>query len=431
MVIRHGQLILDANFYPYDGSHLHDMASATKSITTTLIGIAADKDYLALDDTLLSFFPDRTIANRDAWKEQITVRDLLTMTSGFDCDDKGGEERELEQMRASNDWVQFSLDLDVIQKPGTVFAYCSSGSYLLSAILTRATGVSALAFAQDNLFGPLGIEEVYWPADSTGINYGWGDLALYPGDAAKIGYLWLNMGVWDGNQIISREWVENAVTPQIGTDRGQEYGFGFWLNTGEIFSYMASGRGGQEIQVVPALDLVIVKTGGGYDPGQIDTYLVSTIGDLENGMPDNPEAQSMLQETLAVIAAAPQANALPVLPALAAEISGREFELNVSEDFSTSWIITFLDSGEAQLEFSVENEGGKRVSLVGLDGLFRPSLVGKPALARGEWVDEQTFVIEYNEGPGLNLLTFRVRYDGDQITIDIPGLGTLSGTAKP
>jgi len=207
MVIRNGRIVLEAYFYPYDGTSLHDMASATKSITTTLIGIAADKGYLDLDDTMVSFFPDRTITNRNEWKEQITVRDLVTMSSGLHCDDKGGEEWTQEEMRASDDWVQFVLDLEAIHEPSTVFGYCSPGSYMLSAILTQATGVSELAFAQEYLFGPLGIEEVYWPADSTGINYGWGDLAMYPQDAAKIGYLWLNKGIWDGQQIVSREWV--------------------------------------------------------------------------------------------------------------------------------------------------------------------------------------------------------------------------------
>lgn len=120
MIIRNGYVILDAYFYPYDGSTLHDIASATKSITTTLIGVSADKGYLSLDDTMVSFFPERTIANLNEWKQQITVRDLATMTSGLHCDDKGGEEWTQDEMRASDDWIQFVLDLEAIHEPGTV-----------------------------------------------------------------------------------------------------------------------------------------------------------------------------------------------------------------------------------------------------------------------------------------------------------------------
>ena len=318
MVIRNGYVVLDSYFYPYDGTTLHDIASATKSITTTLIGIAADKGYLSLDDTMLSFFPDRAIANLNDWKQQITVRDLVTMTSGLHCDDKGGDEWTQAEMRASDDWIQFVLDLEAIHEPGTVWAYCSPGSYMLSAILTKATGMSALEFALVNLFNPLGITEVFWPADSQGITWGWGELAMYPRDMAKIGLLWLNMGEWDGQQIVSQGWVEDAITPQIRTDRGQEYGYGLWLNTGgDIFSYMASGRGGQEIAVAPEIGLVLVKTGGGFDPEVMDVYLVSTIGDLENGMPENPAGQAQLQTALEAMLVAPEANPIPELPATA------------------------------------------------------------------------------------------------------------------
>ncbi|MCL5428610.1 MAG: beta-lactamase family protein [Chloroflexi bacterium] len=431
LVMRNGQIVLDAYFYPYDGTTLHDMASATKSVTTTLIGIAIDKGYLNLDDSMVSFFPERTIANRNEWKEQITVRDLMTMSSGLHCDDKGGEERTQAEMRASDDWIQFVLDLEAIHEPGTVFAYCSPGSYMLSAILTQATGMSELAFAQKHLFGPLGIEEVFWPADSNGINYGWGDLAMYPQDAAKIGYLWLNLGAWDGQQIVSREWVENAITPQIGTDRGQDYGYGIWLNDDEPFSYMASGRGGQEIQVIPEFNVVIVKTGGGYDPGQIDNYLGSAVGDLENGMPENPEGQAQLQEALVAILDAPEAEPVPSLPAIVQEISGKNFILESNGILNSALTLTFPETGEARLEFTVQNESEPRVSLVGLDGLYRASVSGKPVLARGEWVDEKTFVIEYNEGPGLNLLFFWMKFEGNQLEMKITDVGTFVGTMEP
>ena len=157
LIVRNGVVVLDAAFYPYDGKAVHDVASVTKSIMTTLIGIAADQGKLTLDDPLLSFFPDRTIANRDARKERITVRHLASMTSGLDCT-AANDEQTLQEMQQSPDYVQFTLDRKMISEPGQHFVYCSPGMHLLSAILQQATGMTALAFAQQHLFQPLGID---------------------------------------------------------------------------------------------------------------------------------------------------------------------------------------------------------------------------------------------------------------------------------
>jgi CubicO group peptidase (beta-lactamase class C family) len=159
----------------------------TKSVTTTLVGIAADQGKLRLDDPVLSFFPDRAVANRDARKERVTVAHLASMTSGLDCV-ATPDEPTLAEMTASADWVQFTLDRPMVAEPGTTFSYCSPGMHLLSAVLTRATGMSELDFARQNLFEPLGIRDVVWPVDPQGFNHGWGDVYLYPRDAAKLGY---------------------------------------------------------------------------------------------------------------------------------------------------------------------------------------------------------------------------------------------------
>jgi CubicO group peptidase (beta-lactamase class C family) len=227
LLIRDGKIIVDASFYPYDGSTPHDLASVTKSVTTTLIGIAADQGKLRLDQPVLSFFPDRTIANRDARKERTTVADLASMSSGLDCVWQP-DEPTLQEMTASADWVQFTLALPMVAEPGTKWEYCSPGMHLLSAILIQATGQTALDFAWDTLFGPLGMREVIWPADAHGYNHGWGDLMLYPRDAAKLGQLWLNGGVWNGRQIVSKDWVETAVTAKATTsEEGLDYGYGW------------------------------------------------------------------------------------------------------------------------------------------------------------------------------------------------------------
>jgi len=200
MIIRNGSVILDSYFYPYDSSTYHDVASVTKSIMTTLIGIAADQGKLDLDQPILSFFPHRTIANQESMKEQMTVRHLVSNSSGFRFNERD-DEANLDAMRASDDWIQYVLDLPVVHKPGTHFAYFSPGMHLLSAILQEATGMTALEFADVYLFKPLGIKEVYWPSDPQGYTHGWGDLCLYPIDMAKIGFLFLHQGKWEANKL--------------------------------------------------------------------------------------------------------------------------------------------------------------------------------------------------------------------------------------
>ena len=214
-VIRNGSMLLDATFYPYNGMTVHKLASVTKSVMTTLIAIAANQGKLRLDQPMLEYFPDRTIANLDGRKEHITVRHLAGMANGFQSGCFDRDEQTLDAMRANPDWVQAALDRKVIHEPGSSFCYDSPGMHLLSAILQQATGMTALDFARQNLFEPLGIRNVVWESDPQGYSHGWGDLYLTPGDAAKIGYLWLNSGVWEGKQIVPAAWVEDSVKVQM------------------------------------------------------------------------------------------------------------------------------------------------------------------------------------------------------------------------
>ncbi len=157
-IVRHGRL--------------HDVASVTKSITSTLIGLAIQKGNLRnVHQPMLGLFADRVAANLDKRKQQITLEHLLTMQAGWDC---GFEPREarLFEMRRSPDWLQFMLDLPMVADPGTHFAYCSGNPYVLSIILSKTTGTNALAFARRELFEPLGIYDVSWPTDPNGYNHG-------------------------------------------------------------------------------------------------------------------------------------------------------------------------------------------------------------------------------------------------------------------
>jgi CubicO group peptidase (beta-lactamase class C family) len=421
MILRNDRLILDAYFDPYDGSIYHDLASVTKSLMTTLIGIAADQGKLSLDDPLLSFFPDRDIANRDERKERITIRHLVSMSSGLDC----GAENEATtlKMRSSPDPVRFALDRPVVWEPGTRFEYCNLDMHLLSAVLQESTGMTALEFARINLFAPLGIQDVYWPADSQGVTHGWGDVCLHPVDMAKIGLLFLHQGQWQGQQIISREWIESATQIQI-TDTGkiEEYGYGWWVSSKkeEPVFFRADGGGGQRILVIPRWNMVLVTTGGGFELPEIEEFLIQAIVDLDNPLPSNPTGVSRLNAALIAIDQGPGPQPVPSLPVTAREISGQTFIFEPNPAL-LSFRLDFDQSAEAVFQLEVANESEPRVTAVGLDGVYRSSRVGRPIIARGVWENEQTFVIDYDEGPGISYYTFRLYFDGDKVIFTAPG----------
>jgi len=216
LIVRHGYVVLDAYFYPYTGETVHDVASVTKSITSSIIGIAFEKGYIKdLNRSVFDFFPELHATVPDADRKSFTIKDLMTMSSGLNCGYSRPGEPELFAMLNSEDWVQFTFDLPMAARPGTEFAYCSSGMHLLSAIITRTTGMTALDFAQQHLFAPLGINEIVWPSDSQGNNHGWGDLQMHPYDMARIGYLYINRGQWDSYQILSPDWVDKSTQKQI------------------------------------------------------------------------------------------------------------------------------------------------------------------------------------------------------------------------
>jgi len=300
IVIRNGYLVVDATVYPFDQDTKHIIHSCTKSIVSLLIGIAIDRGYIEdLQTPVLDFFPGRTVDNMDANKEKMTLENLLTMTSGFKCRDSyiyrwSG----LNKMRESKDWIQFMLDLPMVETPGTTFEYCNGSSFLLSAIIAETTGISALEFAKKYLFGPLGITDVIWPTNHQGINIGWGELRMLPQDLAKIGYLYLWGGQWDGEQIVPSSWVEDSTRKHISATLEDGYGYQWWVDDSGI--YMALGYGGQFVFVVPEKDMVVVFMS---DLSERDFYIPQVLLDdyiipaavSSEPIRNDPEAESSLR----------------------------------------------------------------------------------------------------------------------------------------
>ncbi|MHA2322048.1 MAG: serine hydrolase domain-containing protein [Candidatus Thorarchaeota archaeon] len=225
----------------------------TKSFVSCLFGIAIDEGYIDnVSQRVLSFFPNRSISNWDERKERITLEHLLTMHSGLFWDE-GSNSYDL----IPSDGTQYVLELDMVSEPGEIFHYSSGVAHLLSSIIQQTTGLTALEFAQDHLFGSLGITDVFWSSDAIGVTIGGFNLSIRSQDAAKFGYLYLNNGTWDGEQIISHDWVKKSTSTFIQFNAEIGYGYQWWTNPAQEY-YYALGLYGQYIFVVPKQDLVVV-----------------------------------------------------------------------------------------------------------------------------------------------------------------------------
>ena len=264
VIIRNGFLVKEWYQIPYDKNNIFQVYSVSKSVTSALIGIALEKGYInSLDEFVLDYFPDYDIANPSPLKDAMTIWHLLTMTTGLHWPEYypyTDYRNPYNDWKASSDHVGFVLNRTMVAAPGTTFNYNTGASHLLSAIIQRATNMSTLNFAIKYLFGPLSIEDSRWYEDPQGVAGGGDNLFLKPRDMAKIGHLFLNEGNWEGNQIISKNWVRTSTSVMVNWGGPLDYGFQWWIAP-EDDLYRALGYGGQQINVFHALDLIVVFTG--------------------------------------------------------------------------------------------------------------------------------------------------------------------------
>lgn len=271
IIARNGRLVAEAYFNGYGSETLHDLRSASKSITSALVGIAVEQGAFSTEDTLANLiYRLDEYDNPDERKAAIRVIDLLNMESGLACDDwhlsSPGNEENMYQTR---DWVSFVLDLPMNAEPGTTSDYCTGGVVLLGHIISTSTGMDLDVFADTYLFGPLGIQSVQWRRSPDGRPMGGGGMRLRPRDATRFGQLYLDNGVWGDERVMDVQWVEES--KQRVTSLGQDgYGLLWWKRDFQVRGEMqeatfASGNGGNYIFLFPLENLVVVFTGSNYN----------------------------------------------------------------------------------------------------------------------------------------------------------------------
>jgi CubicO group peptidase (beta-lactamase class C family) len=268
LIVRNGFLVFEEYFKGYNSDDLQDIFSITKSVSSSLTGIAIDKGFIqSVEDTVLSFFPQYNIT--DSIKQKILLKHILTLTTGFDWDEKTypyTDPRNSEyEMVQTDDWMEFVLQRPLSHNPGEIWNYNTGSVHLLSAVFKESTSLFADEFAEQYLFEPLGITEYLWNTDKqgfpcTGATHG--GLKMKARDVAKYGFLYLNKGKWNNIQVIPEYWIEESVIPRINIDQNLQHGY-LWrlgqyqINGNKVDFFFAAGFGGQTVYVAPDLDIMI------------------------------------------------------------------------------------------------------------------------------------------------------------------------------
>ena len=336
MVLRHGKVILEAAWQPYEKALPRQLYSLSKSVTSMAVGMLVGDGLLDLDERIVDIFPDKAPKDALAPARKMMVRHLLTMSTGSLFNEVG--------TALSADWIGEFLRAGVRFEPGTAFAYNSMNTYMLSAIVQKKTGKTLSEFLHERLYAPLGIRSADWETCPAGVEKGGWGLMLRLEDVAKLGKLYLNGGVWEGKRLLPAEWVRESAKKQIETPNGEmTYGYGYqiWM-TPHAGGYLFNGAFGQYMIALPDLDVVVAAfsaTARLFAEGGMMQYVDDAFKNVSPApLAPNPKENAALLariERLSCLARAPfapnESDRPAAFEAFAAAVDGRvyTFEKNI------------------------------------------------------------------------------------------------------
>ncbi|MCC7451532.1 MAG: serine hydrolase [Anaerolineae bacterium] len=427
MLVRHGSVVAEGWWSPYSAAHPHQLFSVSKSFTATAVGLAVAEGYFAIDDPVLTFFPDETPAEVNDQLAAMRVRHLLTMSSGQAMDTW-----ELMVDRPDGNWIKGFFTAPVVDAPGTHFVYNTGATYILSAIVQKTTGLKVVDYLQAGLFEPLGISRAAWSDSPQGITAGGIGLSLTTEDVARFGQLYLQHGMWQGQQLLPEAWIAEATRTQIGNDRGgqpdwsQGYGYQFWRCRHN--AYRADGVFGQFCIVLPEQDAVLAMTGGidifdAQEPlDLVWELLLPAMGTAS--LDEDSVAHRRLGETLADLQLPPVQGTVD--SPLATRVSGRTYTVASNDLHIQTIALNFTDSG---CVVHLETPAGTETITCGwgewrqgqYTALFRqPVLFDRTiAAASGAWTGDDCFtmIVRLYETPFYHTLVYH--FIGDELLVEI------------
>lgn len=425
MLVRHGKVIAEGWWAPYAPEDIHVLYSVTKSFNSSAVGFAVDEGLLGVDDLLLSHFADLAPAAPAPQMLNMRIRDLLTMSTGHETDSI-----DALRARADGQWTRAFLETPVPREPGTYFYYNSGAAYMLSALVEKVTGLSVVEYLEPRLFEPLGIEGPLWGESVEGVNLGDGGLSVRTEDLAKFGQLYLQGGSWNGQALLSSEWVNAASSRQISTgnnDGNWSYGYGYQFWQSQV-GYRADGSLGQFTFILPEQDIVLVITSGTNDTNGVMNIVWQNLlpAVRDTSLPDNPAALTALTARLGALALPAATGELS--SALAGDVSGRRYAVaqnnqgitGLTLDFAAAVPVLRVEDGAGLHEIGIglgEWVRGRTGFKQRINELFDTREQGIAAM--GAWSAPDTFTAKlcFNETPYTLSASFK--FQGEQVLVDM------------
>jgi CubicO group peptidase (beta-lactamase class C family) len=446
MLVRHGHVVAQGWWSPYDAATPHMLYSLSKSFTSTAVGLAIAEAKLSLDDEVLRFFPEDAPAQPSANLRAMRVRDLLRMATGHQTeaelwpwwDQPAGTTRD-------EPWTKTFLAHPVPFKPGTHFLYNSPATFMLSAIVQQVTGLTVLEYLRPRLFEPLGIENPIWLPNPQGITVGAVGLLIRTEDIARFGQLYLQHGVWNGRQLIPAAWVaaatalqtSNGSSPQSDWDQG--YGYQFWRSRHN--SYRGDGAFGQYCLVLPEVDAVVVITSGVRDMQAVMNLVWEKLlpSMRANALPEDAATGRRLAAKLAGLTVRPPPGQ-PTGP-LAARTSRRWYQFPENDrgiraialdlDPQSPALVVRTAAGETRTPIGIGSWDKSRDGFTSrLDRML--SVPAHPLIAAsGAWTADDVFTLKLAlyETPYGATVTFQ--FDGDRLLLDTEYNVSFGPTQQP
>lgn len=446
MLVRHGHVVAEAWWSPYDSATPHMLYSLSKSFTSTAVGLAIAEGKLSLDDPVLKFFPEDAPPEPSTNLRAMRVRDLLRMNTGQQTEVTPWSWWGDPKVVTSGDpWTRTFLAQAVPFKPGTHFLYDSPGTYMLSAIVQKVTGMKVLDYLRPRLFEPLGIANPVWFDSPQGITLGAFGLLVRTEDIARFGQLYLQRGLWHGRQLVPAAWVTAATSLQTSngssplSDWDQGYGFQFWRSRHN--SYRGDGAFGQYCLVLPDVDAVVVITSAVRDMQSVMNLVWDMLlpGMRAQALPENPAARRRLTERLTHLRVRmPPGQSTG---ALSGRVSNRWYQFPDSGQGAQAFALD-LDSGPAALR--VRTAAGETRTPIGLGAWVKSrggftsgldhmvSVPPDPGIAAsGAWTTDSLFTLRLVLYETPYAATMKFRFDGDRLLLDTEYNVSFGPTTQP
>ncbi|HLX62300.1 MAG TPA: serine hydrolase [Planctomycetota bacterium] len=424
MLLRHGVVVAEGWWAPYSAETPHVLWSLSKSFTSTAVGLAMSEGKFSIDDEVLKFFPDDAPAEPSKNLKEMRVHDLLRMVCGQQVEAKHTD---------AQPWTKTFLAQPVPFKPGTHFLYNSLGTYMLSAIVQKTTGMTALDYLKPRLFEPLGIEPARWETSPQGICAGGWGLFLRTEEIAKFGQLYLQKGKWNGKQLVPEAWITEATTRQVSngsnpkSDWDQGYGYQFWRCRHNAFR--GDGAFGQYCVVMPDQDAVLVITSGVKDMQSVLNLVWDKLLPAMKpaALPADDEAAKRLAQTLKNLSLKPQEGSATPAKSLAKKYvfptNDKKLESISLEDGNDNATIVILADGKEERIACGRGAWQKGSAAWG-------ALKMQPVAASGAWTADDTFTAKLCFYEQAYMITATLKFSGDELRVTSDANVGFAGTKE-